>query len=199
MTAFLMNPIRWHKGLTLDQFVAGMRTLQEDTIERLSRIRLSAEDKKTFSKLNFPIKIMVLTEDWCGDSLMNLPILAKIVESCPGMEMRIFRSTENPDFRAYYQDIGIRAIPIFSFFDVSFNEIGTWVERPQLAHQLMEVWTSAHPQFEQIRKSTLLTKEERKEQLRPLFKQLADDMISWYDKQGAQQATVKEIRQILGV
>jgi hypothetical protein len=31
-----------------------------------------------------------MTEDWCGDALMNLPIVARIVEALPGADLRLF-------------------------------------------------------------------------------------------------------------
>jgi hypothetical protein len=189
---------RFEDGLTLDEFVDGIDTYQEETRRRLRDVRLADADVAAFARLAAPLHVLVLTEGWCGDSLFNLPILARIVEATPGADLRVFVRSQEPELTAAYQERGIRNIPVFTFFDGEFNEIGTWVERSQAAHERMAQWRRDNPDYDAIRNDPTLSQEEKHARLRPVVEPLRAQMEQWYAEQ-LQAATVAELRALLGV
>lgn len=66
-----MDPARWQTGLTLDEFVNGMQTHQVAMQRRLGEVRLAEADCADFARFISPLHTLVMTEDWCGDSLMR--------------------------------------------------------------------------------------------------------------------------------
>ena len=62
----------------------------------------------------------MITEDWCGDALYNLPVLAKMVEGAPNVEMRVFLRDRNPELMKYaeYEEIA------FTYQKITW----TWIE-----------------------------------------------------------------------
>lgn len=196
MEKFPMDQAQWQTGLPLDEFVSGMQTHQADMRRRLREVRLAESDCADFVRVLSPLHALVMTEDWCGDSLMNLPILARIVEAAPGMELRIFGRAGSPDLNDYYTARNIKAIPVFTFLNADFNEIGTWVERPQSAHARVQEWLAARPEVEAIRNDPAFTDEARRARLRPLFDGMLAEMEGWY-ADGLQAATVSELKTIL--
>jgi hypothetical protein len=188
----------WQHGLTLEQYVDGMSRHQAATRRRLAQVRLTAADRAALGRVAGARHALVMTEDWCGDSLLNVPILAAIVAAVPGMDMRVFSRAAEPALEAYYQARGITHIPVFSFLDDDFKELATWVERPQAAHERLAAWYAARPEVAALRADTRLDPEERRSRLRPLTAGLLDEMEGWYNA-GLQQATIDEIRQLLGV
>jgi hypothetical protein len=187
---------RWQAGLTLDAFVDGIDTYQEETRRRLREVQLSNEERAAFAGLTAPTYALALTEGWCGDSLMNLPILARVVEAAPGLELRVFVRSQAPKLAAAYAARGIRRIPVFSFFDAAFHELGTWVERPQPAHIYHAIWTADHPELEAIRANVSLSDAERRAILRPLTQALLPQLEGYYASE-FQAATVAELRELL--
>lgn len=183
----------WEFGLTLDEFAAGIDTLREETQRRLREVRLSAGDAAFFARITAPIYVLALTEGWCGDSLMNLPILARIVEAAPDMRLRVFARGEWPELAALYHAQGITNIPVFAFFDADFRPIGTWVERSRAAHILVEQWRATHPEAEALRGDPRLTDDQRRARLKPIYDGLRHEMEQWY-ADGLQAATVAEIK-----
>ena len=83
--------------------------------------------------------MLVITEDWCGDALYNVPVFAKLVEGNPNVEMRVFLRDKNPDLMDQYLNQGIyRSIPVFAFFDEHMNEIARFIERPPKVTEVVE-------------------------------------------------------------
>jgi hypothetical protein len=122
---------RFMQGMTFQQYLDQMGTNKEKFAEFLKEIKISPEDKGALDKLGKKLNVMVITEDWCGDALYNVPVLAKMVEGNPNIEMRVFLRDKNPDLTDQYLNQGIyRSIPVFAFFDESMNEVARLIERP---------------------------------------------------------------------
>jgi len=50
----------------------------------------------------------MLAENWCGDVHRNSPLIARIVESIPGAELRVFLRDQNLDITDCYLNNGFR-------------------------------------------------------------------------------------------
>jgi hypothetical protein len=196
MSEFPMSAEAWHTGLTLEAYVDSMERHQAASRRRLAQPALRPEDRAELARSAQARHALAMTEDWCGDSLLNVPILAQVVDAIPGMDLRIFRRALSPALDGYYQQRNITHIPVFTFLDAHFRPLATWVERPQAAHDRLAAWYAARPAIAALRADPSLDPEERRMQLRELTAGLLDEMESWYD-QGLQQATVAEIRQLL--
>lgn len=76
-------------------------------------------------------KLLVLSEDWCGDAVNIVPYLARFVESAPStLEMRILGRDANPDIMNAHLTGTSRAIPIAVALDEQYREHGWWGPRP---------------------------------------------------------------------
>ena len=196
MREFPISAEAWQTGLTLEAYVDSMQRHQAATRRRLAQPALSPEDRDQLAHVAHARHALAMTEDWCGDSMLNVPILAQVVDAIPGMDLRIFRRALTPPLDEYYQEQDITHIPVFTFLDAHFHPLATWVERPQAAHERLAAWYADRPAIAALRANTELDPEERRNQLRELTAGLLDEMEAWYD-QGLQQATVAEIRQLL--
>src|ERR1035437_4585110 len=61
--------------------------------QRMKRISkhtaLNAKIKEVVGNLNEKWTWVVLTESWCGDGAQNIPVIAKIAECSPNIELKI--------------------------------------------------------------------------------------------------------------
>ena len=122
---------RFAQGMTLRQYLDQMGTNKEKFVQFLNEIKIKPEDKAALDRLGRKLKVLVITEDWCGDALYNVPVLARMVEGNPNVEMRIFLRDKNPDLMDQYLNQGLyRSIPVFAFFDDHMKEVARFVERP---------------------------------------------------------------------
>ena len=122
---------QFKQGMTMDQYLAQMGTNKEKFVEFLSTVKVDGADKGALDKYGKKLNVLVITEDWCGDALYNVPVLAKMVEGNPNIEMRIFLRDKNKELMDQYLNQGMyRSIPVFAFFDENMNEVARLLERP---------------------------------------------------------------------
>ena len=143
---------RFAKGLTYDGFKDQMTRNRERLEENEKRVRFRPDDLAAFRGLPRPLHVAVLAEDWCGDVIANLPVLARLAEESGKLDVRVFQRDQNDDIMQSYLNKGqFKSIPVFVFFDESFRELGRWIERPASVTELRakrraEVF-AAHPEF----------------------------------------------------
>ncbi|MBP8619977.1 MAG: thioredoxin family protein [Firmicutes bacterium] len=150
--------------------------------------QISEEDHKYFASLSSKlekgaIKVLALSEPWCGDCVENLPIVAKLASLYPCFDLLVFSRDDNLDIMDRYLTDGKRVIPVFVFFDEEGQEIGRFIERPQGARDFLARETEKHKGLsEEERQKAMYGVRTR---LRKLYKtQFRDE-------------TIKEIRRIL--
>jgi hypothetical protein len=120
-------------------------------------------------------KLLVIAEDWCGDASSTVPLLAKLADHVPGLELRVIRRDENPEVMDRYLTNGSRSIPIVIALDETFRELGHWGPRPRI----LQAWVLAN--------RLLVPKTELYPQVR-----------QWYARDRG-QSTVREVMQVAGV
>jgi hypothetical protein len=130
---------RFAQGMTFQQYLDQMTTNKDKFLEAMAAVQVAPEDRAVFGRRPEKLNVLVLTEDWCGDALTNLPVLARMVESAPNVEMRVFLRDQNPDLMDQYLNRGLfRSIPVFVFFDGDMKEVARFVERPPKITEYME-------------------------------------------------------------
>jgi hypothetical protein len=75
-------------------------------------------------------KLLVLSEDWCGDASNTVPILARLAEGADSVELRILKRDENPELMDRYLTNGSRSIPVAIVLDEELRPVGRWGPRP---------------------------------------------------------------------
>lgn len=75
--------------------------------------------------------LLVLNEDWCGDSVNILPYVARLADSHPGIELRVLGRDANPDLMDAHLTGESKSIPVVIVYDENFDEIGWWGPRPR--------------------------------------------------------------------
>lgn len=186
----------WEKGLSITELIAGMTVNKEAMQRRHHTIELKREEQSRLAGLTARRRLLVLTEEWCSDCLMNLPILAKMADASPNIEVRFFDRKDWPELRAYFNERDIYSLPTVQILDEVFRPLAVWVERPQAAHQRLAEWKEAHPEVEHTRRRADLTSEQKREMLKKFSERLLDEMENWY-AQNLQSETVREVAEIL--
>ena len=130
---------RFLQGMTFQQYLDQMGTNKEKFMEFLREVKVRPEDREALRKLGKKLNVLVITEDWCGDALYNVPVLGRLVEGNPNVEVRVFLRDKNPDLMDQYLNQGTyRSIPVFAFFDENMKEIARFIERPPKVTEVLE-------------------------------------------------------------
>ena len=75
-------------------------------------------------------RLLVLTEDWCGDAANTVPVLVALADKVPGLHLRILPRDQYPELMNRYLTNGSRSIPIVIGLAQDFRELGHWGPRP---------------------------------------------------------------------
>ena len=126
---------RFNSGLTWKDYLAQMGDTKRRTEENYSKAGLTDDERKFFSGIGQVKYVLMLAENWSGDVHRNSPMIARIVESMPGAEMRVLLRDQHPDLTECFLNNGYRSIPVVVFFDKDWNEVGRWIERAGTATQ----------------------------------------------------------------
>lgn len=143
---------RFEQGMTLDQYTAQMTQNREAFAANQAAATARPEDIAFFDSLPETINTLIITEDWCGDALANVPVLAKLAEQTGKLQLRLFLRDQNLDLADQYLKEGkYRSVPVFVFFDQQMRELGHFIERPAQATAEMQAATDAlvaeHPEL----------------------------------------------------
>lgn len=132
-----VTPERFEQGMRYEAYKAQMTRNRERLEENEQTVAFADADLQFFKDLPQPLNVVVLTEDWCGDAIANVPVLGRLAAESGTLNLRIFLRDQNPDLMDQYLNGGVhRSIPVFVFFDQDFHELGHWIERPAVVSQM---------------------------------------------------------------
>jgi len=128
-------------GMTPDGYQAQMTQNREAFAANIAAAPVTEGDIAVFAGLPEPLHVLVITEDWCGDSLAHLPVLFRLARESGKLDVRVFKRGEHKELASQYpMSSGRVAIPIIVFLDDAMHERGMFLERPEVAHAEMETF-----------------------------------------------------------
>ncbi len=121
---------RFFAGSTFAELLARPKDNSElwDAIYKRAKLSPAARDRA--SRLSGRWHLLVVNEDWCGDSVNLLPQIARLEECCTNIDMRILGRETNRDLMDKHLTGSSRSIPIVIVYDTGFVERGWWGPRP---------------------------------------------------------------------
>ncbi|HEX5386531.1 MAG TPA: thioredoxin family protein [Gemmatimonadales bacterium] len=132
-------PSLWNKALTYDGFVHASDLKHRGLWEGLHRLARIPDWALAAVPPDAGLRLLVLVEDWCGDASNTVPVLARLAEAAPGVELRVLRRDEYPAVMDRYLTNGSRSIPVVIALDEHFRERGHWGPRPTM----LQAWVMA--------------------------------------------------------
>lgn len=82
---------------------------------------------------------LVISEGWCGDAAQILPVLNKLDQFSPTIEMKIVLRDDNPELMDLFLTHGAKSIPKLIVLDQETLEVaGNWGPRPKGAYELIQ-------------------------------------------------------------
>src|SRR4051794_17249305 len=88
---------RFAQGMTLQQYMAQMTKNQEAFAANYANAEIDGDDAAFLANLGLPLNVMVITEDWCGDALTYVPVVARLAEATESWTLRVFLRDQNLD------------------------------------------------------------------------------------------------------
>lgn len=134
-------------AITLEKYMAQMESNQEKTYAIYEKFELPDDPEFIDMLKQRQLKILAITEDWCGDAMMVNPILRKLAESAD-LEVRCVYRDDNPELMDRYLTNGGKSIPKYIFLSESGEVKGSWGPRSPKVQQMVDEKKARLPEKE---------------------------------------------------
>lgn len=146
----------WNENLTFDKYM----DLVEQLVKQEKTTGPNQEEKLiNYTKLNYSrakrwlktaqlseelvnlaktksLKILAVTEAWCGDTAQNLPLF-DVLSKAVNWEYRLCMRDEHTDLMEHFLINGGKSIPVVIIMDEQLNVIAKWGPRPSTAQKMV--------------------------------------------------------------
>lgn len=125
-------------------------------MDRLDKkLSVSEETKSVLSAIPNKQIWLVITEGWCGDAAQNLPVIHKMAEEAPNVDLQIVLRDENLELMDQFLTNGGRAIPKLIALNESLGIVFTWGARPSIATKMVADYKAEHGKLDETFKEDL--------------------------------------------
>ncbi len=195
-TAMSVTRQDFENGLTYEAYKAQMTRNLDRLTANEERIRIDPEDLRAFAALPQPVKVVAIAEDWCGDVVANLPVLARLAQESGKLDVRVVLRDSTDLIDSYLNHGEFKSIPVFIFLDADFNEIGVFIERPdsvtaQRAEHRERIFAE-HPELGDPETPADQMTDEQRATYQQLVQANRDETFDW-----ANGEVVRELRSIV--
>jgi len=144
----MTNLNEWfEKGMTSKEYIDSMQVHKENLLSIYEGFRPPNEDEPFFKALSEKeLRTIVITEDWCGDAMVNVPILLRLAKAA-NIDVHMVLRDQNLELMDQYLTNGTaRSIPIFIFIDKNGVEVAKWGPRaPKIQDMVTEMRSGLPP------------------------------------------------------
>jgi hypothetical protein len=134
---------RYYTGATFEELLATVEKNVELWQAVWRHARVDDEYVRRASALSGRWHLLVLSEDWCGDAVNTVPVVARLAERCPNVDLRVLARDANPDIMDAHLTGRSRSIPVIIVLDDACGEWGWWGPRPTA----LQRWVSGQGQL----------------------------------------------------
>ena len=137
----VVTPQRFEEGFSYADYIDQIK-VNKARFEEFYKFQIKPEDaaalRELASRKGGPAKMLVLGEDWCGDVIRGLPVLARVAEVA-GLQFKMFPRDQHQDIMNEFLKEGQwMSIPTAVFYTADHQYICHWIERPAVAEKEME-------------------------------------------------------------
>lgn len=126
----MMTRERFESGADFEQYLAVVEKNRELWRGVWDRVVIPPDIAERVGTLGGTWHLVALSEDWCGDAVNLLPLVARLAQAVPGLSLRVLGRDDNLDLMDAHLTGTSRSIPVVILYDEAFNERGWWGPRP---------------------------------------------------------------------
>lgn len=143
-------------GLDKSEEMVGYTILNEQRMKRWDKtLKVSVDAQEKIATFKGDVTWLVLTESWCGDAAHVIPVINKVAEFHPNIDLKLVLRDENDALMQQFLTNGGKSVPKLIMIDnISGEVLDTFGPRPKGATALVEDYKAEHgmlhPEFKEI-------------------------------------------------
>lgn len=129
----------FEEAISLQEYMEKMETHKDSSFSIYEKFQVPQDDEFIELLKEKSPHILGITEDWCGDAMMNNPILRRVAEAA-GIEVRVVYRDQTLELMDQYLTNGGRSIPVYLLLNEAGEVIGKWGPRaPKIQEFVLEL------------------------------------------------------------
>lgn len=128
----------YEEGRTFTEFLEAAEANRNLWRTIVERVALHGESLERIAAVGGRWRLLVLADDWCGDAVNIVPVIAALADASPNLELRILGREEFPEIMDRHLTRGSRSIPVAILIDEHGAERGWWGPRPRALQDWFE-------------------------------------------------------------
>ena len=137
----------FEKGITLESYMAQMESNQQKSYSIYEKFELPEDPEFMALLKEKKPHVLVITEDWYGDAMMNNAILRKIADAAD-LDVHCVYRDENLELMDRYLTNGGRSIPKYIFLSEDGQVLADWGPRAPKVQEFVDEKKSVLPEKE---------------------------------------------------
>lgn len=137
----------FENAITLEKYMSQMESNQEKSYAIYEKFTMPEDNEFVALLKEKKPRILAITEDWCGDAMMNNAILRKIADAGE-LEVRCVYRDDNLELMDRYLTNGARSIPKYIFLSQDGEPLGDWGPRSILVQEFVDDLKAKLPETE---------------------------------------------------
>lgn len=126
----MMYEQAYREGTAFEPFLEDAEKNRELWHAMAPRARVPIETVERARSVPGDWRLLAIADDWCGDAVNILPVVARLVEQVDTLELRIVGRESSPDLMDRHLTNGSRSIPVLILLDDQGVCRGWWGPRP---------------------------------------------------------------------
>jgi len=128
----ILPPIEWksvfESGKPYERWIKeGSSPENREKMEGLRKdLVLEPQVSAHLAALPRTVNVVAIAEDWCGDVVLQVPVLARFAQGAPNLKVSFISREQHPQLFARFLTNGGEAIPKFIFLSDAWVECGNW-------------------------------------------------------------------------
>ena len=141
-----LNLNEWFKkGMSEEVYIKSMQVNKDKMLSIYEKYSLQ-DVASAHSLREQKLRAIILTADWCGDAMVNLPIFIKIAKEAQIKAAYLSRDENLTLMDQYLTNGTARSIPIIIFIDENGNEVLKWGPRAQQVQVIADAQKACLPE-----------------------------------------------------
>ncbi|WP_432799219.1 thioredoxin family protein [Poriferisphaera sp. WC338] len=126
------------KCLPYDQYAAtGNEQQQQNWSEIYNQIDLNPDQRRLLGDFKRNMKVIVVSGVWCGDCVQQVPLIEKIAQGSPNIEIGYIDRDEVPELRDQVTINAGTRVPVVIFLAEDYEQVGWYGDRTLCRYRRM--------------------------------------------------------------
>ena len=120
---------RFESGMSTQEYIDQIKVNKDPFVEIYNQVEVPSAAAEWVGSLGNPINLAVFTADWCGDAVSTTPVILRLADSSPKLNLQVFnRDDDVPLADTFLPEHRSGTVPIFVALDDDMNEIARFIE-----------------------------------------------------------------------